>query len=95
MVRLLVSCHLFDERYLTYPVKPSTENGDPNSASEPLLFNGFSSARENPAGYEEGRNSVDGFDYLLPEGHGAKSTLMAGIANVCSCAVWLCGESSN
>ncbi|KAI5455454.1 hypothetical protein NCC49_000264 [Naganishia albida] len=50
--------------------------------SEPLLFNGFSSARDHPSGYEDGRNSVDGFGHLLPEGEGAKSTLMAGIANM-------------
>jgi hypothetical protein len=50
--------------------------------SEPLLFNGFSSARDHPAGYADGRNSSEAFDHLLPEGEGAKSTLMAGIANV-------------
>lgn len=68
--------------WLYLPFIPRTGHEDSNSASEPLLFNGFSSAREHPAGYEEGRNSVDGFDHLLPEGQGAKSTLMAGIANV-------------
>ena len=64
------------------PLILRTGHEDSNSASEPLLFNGFSSAREHPAGYEQGRNSIDGFDHLLPEGQGAKSTLMAGIANV-------------
>ncbi|KAJ9123254.1 hypothetical protein QFC22_001450 [Naganishia vaughanmartiniae] len=61
---------------------PETE--DLPSASSPLLFNGFSSPRDHPAGYEDGqsRNSTEAFRYLLPEGEGAKSTLMAGIANV-------------
>lgn len=61
---------------------PAYGDDELTSASEPLLFNGFSSAREHPAGYADGRNSSEGFDHLLPEGEGAKSTLMAGIANV-------------
>lgn len=68
---------------LTQSTDPPAYGDDENAlASEPLLFNGFSSAREHPAGYADGRNSSEGFDHLLPEGEGAKSTLMAGIANV-------------
>ncbi|KAJ9107497.1 hypothetical protein QFC21_000952 [Naganishia friedmannii] len=79
-----------------YPHAAEEEDHASASASAPLLFNGFSSPRdrERPAGYNDDRggggggggggDDRDAFRYLLPEGEGAKSTLMAGIANVSS-----------